>query len=124
MNYNILAYLIYLLLMIFIIVYVGKLFYRNGRVFILAAFRDDAALTDNVNNILLIAYYLFNVGYAFVKLRHWDKVINLQTLISSVSGNMGVLIFILATTHYMNMGLIYYFSKNKSPFITTKSFQS
>lgn len=124
MNYNILAYMIYLLLMIFIIVYVGRLFYKNGRVFILGLFRDDIALTDNVNNILLVAYYLFNIGYAFVTLRHWDRVADLPALISSISGNMGSLIFILAATHYMNMGLIYYLSKKKSLFITTKSFQS
>jgi hypothetical protein len=81
-------------------------------------------LTDNINNILLIAYYLFNIGYAFITLRHWDRVLNLQTLISSISSNMGILIFILASTHYMNMGMIYYLSKNRSLFITSKSFQS
>lgn len=124
MNYNIPAYMIYLILTIFIIVYVGKLFYKNGRIFILALFKGDQALTENVNNILLIAYYLFNIGFAFVTLRHWDKILNLRTLVSSISSNMGILIFILAIAHYMNMGLIYYLSRTKSFFITTKSFQS
>jgi hypothetical protein len=124
MNYNIVAYIIYLAMTIFIIVYVGRLFYINGRVFILALFKGDAELTDNVNNILLIAYYLFNIGYAFITLRHWSQISNLQTLISSVSGNVGILVLILATTHYMNMGLIYYLSRIKFLTNTAKSFQS
>ncbi len=117
MNYNVPAYMIYLTLMIFIIVYVGKLFYRNGRIFILALFGNNAVLTDHVNHVLLVAYYLFNIGYAFFTIRYWERIANMQSLISMITRNMGVLIFILALTHYMNMLLIYYFSKKKSLFI-------
>ena len=113
MNYNIAAYLIYLVLIIFIIVYVGKLFHKNGRIFILSLFGGDAHLADTVNNILLIAYYLFNIGYAFVTLRYWDKIISAETLISSISSNTGTLIFILSSTHYLNMIMIYFLSKHK-----------
>jgi hypothetical protein len=120
MNYNIAAYLAYLVLIIFIIVYVGRLFHKNGQLFILSLFENDVALTDKVNNILLIAYYLFNIGYAFITLRNWEKELNLQTLISSVSYNTGMLIFILSVTHYFNMAMIYFLSKHKSLFITTK----
>jgi lipoprotein signal peptidase len=120
MNYNIAAYLIYLVMMIFIIIYVGRLFHQNGRIFILSLFEHDSSLTTKVNNILLTAYYLFNIGYAFVTLQHWEKGLNLQTLISSVSHNTGILVFILSVTHYFNMGMIYLLSKHKSLFITTK----
>jgi hypothetical protein len=124
MNYNVSAYIVYLILMIFMIVFVGKLFYRNGRVFILTLMKDDTATTDHLNNILLVAYYLFNIGYAFVKLRFWQKIENLEKLISSLGNNMSVLIFILAITHYMNMLLISYLSKSKNSSLTNKSFQS
>ena len=124
MNYNVLAYIIYLILTIFIIVFVGRLFYRNGRIFILVLLKDDAIMTDYVNNILLIAYYLFNIGYAFFKLRYWTKISNTEMLIASITSNMGVLIFILAFTHYMNMLLIAYLSRSKNSLITNKLFQS
>lgn len=114
MNYNIPAYLIYLALMIFIIGYVGRLFYRNGRIFILRLFKDNAELTDHVNHILLVAYYLFNIGYAFFTLRLWENILTVQALISNISSNMGALIFMLAVMHYMNMGIIYYLSKKQS----------
>ena len=119
MNFNILAYIIYLIIMIFIIVYVGKLFHRNGRVFILTLFKGEAAQADNLNNILLLAYYLFNIGYAFIKLRYWTKVINVEVLVSSLGNNIGLLILILAVTHYFNMALVYYLS-HKQNFILHK----
>ena len=124
MNYNVFAYIVYLIMTIFMIVFVGRLFYRNGRVFILSLMKDDSATTDHLNNILLVAYYLFNIGYAFMKLRFWQKVGNLEILISSIANNMSVLIFILATTHYMNMLLIWYLSRSKNYSLTNKSFQS
>ena len=120
MNYNIAAYLVYLLLMIVIIIYVGKLFHRNGRIFKLALFKHDTALTDKVNNMLLIAYYLFNIGYAFITLQHWERELNLQTFISSISHNTGILILILSSTHYLNMTIIFFLSKHKSLSITNK----
>jgi len=124
MSYNVTAYIVYLTLTVFVIVFVGRLFYRNGRVFILSLMRDDAATTDHLNNILLVAYYLFNIGYAFVKLRSWQHINDPGMLISSIAGNMSVLIFILASTHYMNMLLIWYLSRSKKNSPTIKNFQS
>ncbi|MCB0697981.1 MAG: hypothetical protein KDC07_11485 [Chitinophagaceae bacterium] len=120
MNYNIPAYGIYLAIMVFIIVYVGRLFHKNGRVFILNLFNGHTAQTDNLNNILLLAYYLFNIGYAFVKLSFWTEVTNIDILVSSLGTNIGVLTLILAVTHYFNMLLIYYLSKRQSLSFTHK----
>ena len=124
MSYNVTAYIAYLILTVFIIVFVGRLFYRNGRLFILSLMKDDAITTDHLNNILLVAYYLFNIGYAFIKLRFWQHINDLGMLMSSIASNMSVLIFILASTHYMNMLLIWYLSRSKKISPTIKNFQS
>jgi hypothetical protein len=122
MNYNISAYIIYLALMVFIIVYVGRHFYTNGRVFIISLLHGNVPLADRINRLLLLAYYLFNIGYTFLKLKHWQKVSGIETLFSSLAANMGLLILILAFTHYFNMLVIYLLSKRKSHSITNKSF--
>ena len=113
MNFNISAYIIFLALMVFIIFYVGRYFYSNGRVFIISLLHGNVALADQVNKLLLIAYYLFNIGYSFLKLRQWGQVSNVSLLFSSLASNVGVLIFILAITHYFNMLMIYLLSKSK-----------
>ena len=116
MNSNTLAYAIYLLCMVFIIYRVGALFHRNGRVFILRLYRDDESAADTINNILLVAYYLFNMGYAFLKLKTWEHISNIAQLISSLSENIGLLILILALTHYCNMLIIYILSGHTKHF--------
>lgn len=111
MNSNITAYIIYITLTVYIIFWIGRMFHRNGRLFILQLYKGDEHGTDIINNILLVAYYLFNIGYAFMKLRTWGKIRSPATLISSVSYHLGILILILAVTHYFNMLIIYFLSK-------------
>ncbi|MCW3073440.1 MAG: hypothetical protein JWP69_509 [Flaviaesturariibacter sp.] len=114
MNYNILSYGVYGCITIYIIYYVGRLFHQNGRVFILRLFEGNEPLTDTTNNILLMAYYLFNLGYAVVQFSFWEKVQGIDTVISSVCLKTGLLVLILAITHYFNMLLIYVLSKRKA----------
>lgn len=121
MNYNVGAYIIYLVLMIFIIVYVGRYFYTHGKIFILSLLHEDEILANQLNKLLLLAYYLFNIGYSFLKLKNWQKVPSLEAMISSLSINMGILILILACTHYLNMLGIYFFSKSKNHLSTNKT---
>ncbi|WP_018628472.1 hypothetical protein [Niabella aurantiaca] len=111
MNYNIPAYIIYAAITIYIIYWVGRLFHKNGRVFILRIFLGHAAQADATNNIILTAYYLFNTGYAIVQFSNWQAVQNLQMLIASIAGKTGILVGILAVTHYFNMLLVYILSK-------------
>lgn len=121
MNLNILAYIIYTAITLYIIVWVGRTFYVNGRVFILRLFQNNAEQTDATNNIILIAYYLFNIGYAILQFQTWHKVENISFLISSIASKTGILIAILAVTHYFNMLLIFLLSrKTKNGFITSK----
>jgi hypothetical protein len=124
MNYNILSYVLYGCITIYIIYYVGKLFHRNGRIFILRLFHQNEPLTDTTNNILLMAYYLFNIGYSVVQFSFWERVSGVAEMIASISMKTGVLIFILAVTHYFNMLLIYFLSNRNNHLITSKNIQS
>ena len=122
MNYNILSYCIYGVITVYIIIWVGRLFHTNGRIFILRLFHQNAAMADTTNNILLLAYYLFNIGYAVVQFSLWKKVTGIDVLIASVATKTSILILILAITHYFNIALIYFLSKKHS-FITSKNYQ-
>ena len=100
---NILAYIIYLLLTYLITVKVGKALFKNGRVFILSILKDDEELTDFINKILLVGYYLMNLGYATVMLRFWKTIHSSAELVASVSTMTGRIVLSLAVMHYINM---------------------
>ena len=81
-------------------------------------------MTDTTNNILLMAYYLFNIGYAVVQFSVWKKVTGIDMMIASIATKTGILVMILAVTHYFNICLIYFLSKKNHSFITSKNYQS
>ncbi|WP_143053985.1 hypothetical protein [Parapedobacter koreensis] len=111
MNHNILAYFIYGLVTSYIIISVGRFCHRNGRVFILRLFQGNASLADTTNNLLLVAYCLFNIGYAIIQFSFWQPVANMNVLLYSIAEKTGLLVLILAVTHYFNIALIYWLSK-------------
>lgn len=118
MNYNIFTYSVYGIIAIYIIVILGRLFHQNGRVFILSLFNDNTALADTTNNLLLVAYYLFNIGYAILQFSFWGSISDYQQMISSLTNKIGLLILLLAGLHYNNMLIIYILSKNKIKSLT------
>ena len=124
MNYNILSYCIYGSITTYIIVWVGKLFHSNGRIFILRLFHQNQTMTNTTNNILLMAYYLFNIGYATMQFSIWKKIFDVNTMISSIASRTGILVIILAITHYFNICIIYFLSKRNQQLITSKNYQS
>ncbi|PSL34760.1 hypothetical protein [Chitinophaga ginsengisoli] len=112
---NTLAYIIYLFITYLITVRVGFIFYRNGRLFILGLLKNDVSLTDAINRILLVGYYLVNLGYAALMISTWDTIITWTELLSSITVMTGKIVLTLAIMHYFNMLVIYLISKrNKS----------
>ncbi len=100
---NILAYIIYLLITYIITVKVSKNLFKNGRIFIISILKGDEALTDFINKILLVGYYLMNFGYATIMLRFWKTIVIFTELIASVSTMTGRIVLSLAVMHYINM---------------------
>lgn len=108
---NTLAYILYLLLTYIITVHVGLVFYRNGRLFILGLLQGDEKLTDFINHILLVGYYLLNLGYAALMLQNWQPLTTLVAVVISVLIMTGKIMLVLGIIHFGNMGVIYLISR-------------
>jgi hypothetical protein len=111
MNYNVTAYLIYLPISFYISVILGKVFYRNGRYFLLEAFSGDETITNAINHFLLVGYYLLNLGYDAYSLSFWPEIISMMDLVNELSLLLGSLVLGLGLIHYFNIYSIIYFSK-------------
>ncbi len=108
---NTLAYILYLSLTYIITVHVGLIFYRNGRLYILRLLHGDEQLTDFINRILLVGYYLLNLGYAALMLQGWQRIDNLAAALLSVLIMCGKIMVLLGLIHFGNMALIYIISR-------------
>lgn len=113
MNYVLPAYGLYSALMVYIIVFVGRYFYRHGRVFILSLLQGEEELTDTINRSLLVGYCLINTGYAFLMLRTWPQVFSWGDVLGTVVAKMAPLILLLAFLHYANLTGIYLLSRKR-----------
>jgi hypothetical protein len=80
MNFNIIGYSVYIGLISYITVFIGKKFHSNGRVF-LHEILTDHSICEAVNNILLVGYYLLNIGNAILMIRTWPQIENAGELI-------------------------------------------
>ncbi|SKD09586.1 hypothetical protein SAMN05660461_5475 [Chitinophaga ginsengisegetis] len=118
---NTIAYAIYLAITYLITVKVGWRFYRNGRVFILGLLEQNHTLADAINNILLVGYYLVNLGYATVMISTWDTIHDWTEMLVSITAMTGQIFLSLGILHCFNMLVIYIISKRNHSIQPLKS---
>jgi hypothetical protein len=97
------CYLCYLAISIAITVWVAHTLHKNGRVFLLDAFHGNAALADSVNHLLVVGFYLINVGYIALALKTTEPMANLREAIELESLKIGVVMLILGAMHFFNI---------------------
>lgn len=107
MNYIITTYIIYLAATITLTVWVARTLFINGRIFLIEIFHKDELLADSVNKLLLVGFYLINVGYAVYTLKVMDTVTNAQQLIEALSIKIGLIILILGGMHFFNLYILF-----------------
>jgi hypothetical protein len=109
MNLNIIGYGLYLGLTAVIIIKVGKICYRNGNVFVASLYPDHEDFCRRVNGLLLIGYYLLNLGYCGVTIAGWETIGNPKALVEAVSGRTAWILMTIALMHYLNITCIILF---------------
>lgn len=105
MNYNLLSYSIYTILMVIIIYSIGKTCYTYGKAFILNAIQNEE-LTNRINKSLLAGYYLLNIGFVIFTIQGWPEIVSPLDIINKISIYVGSLLFALALLHYFNIYFI------------------
>jgi hypothetical protein len=103
MNYAVLAYLLYLPASIVLTIWVARTLHRNGRVFLVQAFRGNEAMADSVNHLLVVGFYLINLGFISFALRYGAKPTDLQETLEFLSMKLGVVLLVLGGMHFFNM---------------------
>lgn len=103
MSYILLLYTLYLLITVILTIWVARTLFRNGRVFLIDIFHGNKELAEAVNKLLLVGFYLVNLGYAIYTLRVEFNISNTRELIEQLSLKTGAIILILGGMHFLNM---------------------
>jgi len=111
MNYNLIAYGIYFIIISLIIMKIGQICYTNGNVYVAHLMPNDIDFCQRINAILLVGYYLFNIGYAVFVISNWETISSLAQMIQVIAKHTAIIIFLLAGLHYFNLYWITKFIK-------------
>ncbi|MGY0612149.1 MULTISPECIES: hypothetical protein [unclassified Luteimonas] len=104
-----LAYGLYLTLSIGMTIWVARALSTNGEVFLVRCFGQDTELAASTNRLLVIGFYLVNLGFISYRLGDWQ--VDTVALIPEVGSRVGISVLVLGVMHFFNMVLIARFGR-------------
>jgi hypothetical protein len=103
MNWIVTTYLAYLAISVALTVWVARTLHRNGRIFLVDSFLGNERLADSVNHLLVVGFYLINVGYVTLALKYGVKAATLQEGLEVLSTKVGLVLLVLGAMHFFNL---------------------
>lgn len=100
------SYMIYLFISIAMTVWVARTLHNNGKVFLVDSLNGNEPLADSVNHLLVVGFYLINIGYVTLALRYGDKPETVQQAIEFLSTKIGLVLLVLGAMHFFNVYVI------------------
>jgi hypothetical protein len=97
------TYAVYTALSIAITVWVARTLFKNGRVFLVDSFLGNEPLADSVNRLLVVGFYLVNLGFVAMFLKYGDKPTDWRLAIEFVSSKVGIVLLVLGAMHFLNI---------------------
>ncbi len=100
------TYAVYLVVSIAMTVWVALTLRKNGRIFLVDSFGGNAPLADSVNHLLVVGFYLINIGYVSLALREYARPNDVAAAIELLSRKIGWVLLVLGAMHFFNMFVI------------------
>ena len=97
------TYIVYAILSVALTVWVGRVLFTHGRIFIIDSFNGNVEMADAVNKLLHVGFYLVNIGFVLLYLKYGFKPRNGVEAIEYISTKIGVVLLVLGGMHYFNM---------------------
>ncbi|MFE6623608.1 hypothetical protein ACFZBP_26545 [Streptomyces sp. NPDC008086] len=103
MDRTVIAYVIYLVVSIALTIWVARTLSRNGRIFLADVLRGNEKLADAVNHLLVVGFYLVNLGFVALYLGDDDTVLDTRGIFEALSTKLGVVLLVLGVMHLGNV---------------------
>src|SRR3712207_8400248 len=103
MNTIVVTYLTYIIVSVSLTVWVAQTLHKNGRVFLVDVFHQNEGLADSVNHLLVVGFYLINLGYVSLALKTGAAVDDAGESIELLSWKVGLVLLVLGGMHFFNL---------------------
>ena len=108
MDTTVITYLTYIAISVALTIWVAHTLHSNGRIFLVDVFHGNEALADSVNHLLVVGFYLINLGYVSLALKLGYDLSSMREGIEALSWKVGMVLVVLGTMHFFNL---YVFSR-------------
>lgn len=108
MSVVLVTYLVYVPVSVAITVWVGRTLYRNGYRFLVDVFGGDEEMAHSVNHLLVVGFYLINLGYVALNLRVDGEYYTARSGVEVLAGKLGTVLLGVGMMHFFNL---YVFSR-------------
>jgi hypothetical protein len=109
--FDIYAYIAYLVISIGLTVWVAQNLSKNGLVFLVECFGHDRTLAESTNHLLVVGFYLVNLGWILLTLRFGASPETAADVIRFLSTKIGLVVVALGLMHFFNMNAIAKFGR-------------
>ena len=100
------TYASYLLISISMTVWVARTLSKNGLIFLVDSFNGNKMLAESVNHLLVVGFYLLNIGYILLALKTNRDINSLRVSIEFLSQQVGIVLLVLGVLHFLNVLII------------------
>lgn len=105
------AYALYLLITLAITIWVARTLSRNGKIFLVQCFGHNEILANSTNHLLVVGFYLVNIGFITLTLSIGAEPTNPAEAIRFLSSKVGLAVIVLGAMHFFNMSAIAHFGR-------------
>ena len=114
MDLRLIDYVVYLVASAALTVWVGGTLFKNGRVFLVSVFQETR-LADSVNHLLVVGFYLVNLGAAALLINAGGAPASFADMVQETVTRIGVVLLVLGSMHFLNMLVLYLIRRPRKP---------
>jgi hypothetical protein len=108
MAYILVSYTVYLAVSVLLTVWVARTLHKRGAIFLVDAFGGNADLAASVNHLLVVGFYLINIGFVCLAMKSDALIVNWRQAIEMLADKLGLVLVVLGGMHFFNL---YVFSR-------------
>jgi hypothetical protein len=98
-----LTYLVYLLVSVVLTIWVASTLSTHGITFLHDVFRGNEALAASVNHLLVVGFYLVNLGFVAFNLRLATRIGGAAEATEALATKLGLVLLVLGGLHFVNL---------------------
>lgn len=97
------TYIVYLAISVNLTIWVARTLHKRGAIFLVDAFHGNQELAASVNHLLVVGFYLINIGFVSLALKTSAVITTSRAAIEMLSDKLGWVLLILGGMHFFNL---------------------